>query len=300
MHRHDELIAALADGSIDPERVAEAEAMVKSDPEAAALLRLHRDALDAVAGAGPALMTTAERSLVRGAVADALGVEDGVPAVAAAGRGVRWNSLLTAAVAVAAFLAFMPLAGMLTPGTVGFTTDFDEAMRFAEQSETPGADLADVSDPILSFGDDGGTVDDTFDSSGAGAPGGTVVIEPPPAESEATTTTEAATTSTEAATTTTSEVAEEEPDILAALETEIAGFEEMYDSAEAADDEGTCVLEARTILAEDATVSDADTLYAFQVTRGDGSTVVVFFLRDAEDAVVLVAVFDAGECVLLS
>jgi hypothetical protein len=283
MHRHEELIAALADGSIDPERVAEAEALVKSDPEAAALLRLHQDALDAVAGAGPALMTTAERTLVRVAVADALGVEDGVPVVAA-GRRVRWNSLVTAAVAVAAFLAFMPLAGMLTPGTVGFTTDFDEAMRFAESSETAGGDTAEVSDPILSFGSDDGTVDDTFDSSGAEAPGGTVVIEPPPAAGEEITTT--------------APPVEEEPDILLRLAAEIAGFEELYDSSEAVRDETVCASEARAILSEDERASA--TLYAFEVTWNDGATLVVFFRRDADGTVVPVAVFDADECNLLS
>jgi hypothetical protein len=293
MHRHEELIAALADGSIDPERVAEVEAVVRSDTEAAALLRSHQAALDAVAGAGPALMTAAERTSVRAAVAEALGVEGGVPAIAETATPVRWRSFATAAVAVAAFIAFMPLAGMLTPGTVGFDTDFDEALRFAERSDAPGDDLAEVSDPILSFGDDGGTVDDTFDSGGAEARGGTVVIEPPPAEGEETTTTKAATT-------TTSSPAGEDLDILAVLEKEIAGFEEMYDSAEAVEDDGTCVSEARTIRSEDPTVSETDALYAFQVTRGDGSTVVVFFLWNAEDAVVPVAVFDTAACELLS
>jgi hypothetical protein len=292
MHRHEELIAALADGSLDPQRRAEAEAMVGSDPDLAALLRAHREALRAVADAAPALMTPVERARVRSGVADALGVEAEVPTAAIPGRRLRWTSVATAAVAVAAFLAFIPLAGMLTPGGAGFKVDLDQAaLRLAEGSDPIEATAAEDLDPILSVGADDVADAAADQSSDPQAPGGTVVIEPPLTEDEATTTTIA--TATTSASPTVS-------DVIGALEKEVGGLTEFYASAEAVDDETACAPEARVALSEGDAIFGAGGVHAFPVTRGDGSTVVVFFRVGSEGEVETLAVLDTDQCELLA
>ncbi|MEX0825785.1 MAG: hypothetical protein WD184_03355 [Acidimicrobiia bacterium] len=109
---HD-LIAALADGRLDPSEAAAAERVIAADGEATAALAQHRRALAAVRAAPPANLTDGERERVHMAVAEAIGF-DRTPASAASGRRAPWGAITVAAATLAALVAVVPIAGLLT------------------------------------------------------------------------------------------------------------------------------------------------------------------------------------------
>lgn len=296
MHKNEDLIAALADGSLDSERIPEAEAMVASDPEAAALLDAHRRTLHAVHAAPTPMMTLAERSRVRSAVAETLGMGEPADAVAAQSRGARWTSLAIGAGALAAFLAFVPLAGMLTPGGMGQTAFDHAALRLAEREGEAGPAEMDATDSVLSFGGDQSS-DGDLAPGGDQTPGGTVVVEPPPAEAE--------TSTTSAPTTTTNVTVDETPgpdetdlsDALAMLDGEVDDLAALLEDAVVTEADTECGAEARAVLHHDRN-GDADdaVVFGFSVTARDGRELMVFFERDPEGRVWNLVVLRADDC----
>ncbi|MEX1208192.1 MAG: hypothetical protein WEE36_06205 [Acidimicrobiia bacterium] len=109
---HD-LIAALAEGRLDPSEAAAAERVIAADGEATAALTQHRRALAAMRAASPATLTDGERNRVQMAVAEAIGL-DRAPAPPASGRRAPWGAIGVAAVTLAALVAVVPIAGLLT------------------------------------------------------------------------------------------------------------------------------------------------------------------------------------------
>jgi hypothetical protein len=108
---HD-LIAALAEGRLDPSEAAAAERVIAADGEATAALAQHRRALAATRGAPPPTLTEGERERVHMAVAEAIGF-DRTPAPAASGRRAPWGAITVAAATLAALVAVVPIAGLL-------------------------------------------------------------------------------------------------------------------------------------------------------------------------------------------
>jgi hypothetical protein len=109
---HD-LIAALAEGRLDPSEAAAAERVIAADGEATAALAQHRQALAAMRAAPPATLTDGERERVQMAVAEAIGF-DRTTASAASGRRAPWGAITVAAATLAALVAVVPIAGLLT------------------------------------------------------------------------------------------------------------------------------------------------------------------------------------------
>jgi hypothetical protein len=111
-------LAALAAGSLDPAEAAAFEAEIAADPRAAAELAAQRLALDAIRRAPAPVLSAAERTDLRRAVAAALHLEDSPEpsAVVAARRRLPWRPLAVAAAALAALVAAVPLFGLLSTG----------------------------------------------------------------------------------------------------------------------------------------------------------------------------------------
>jgi hypothetical protein len=112
-------IAALAAGALDPAEAAVLEAEIAADPRAAAELAAQRLALEAVRRAPAPLLSDAERTELRRAVAAALHLEDSAQPAAAAlasRRRVPWRPLAVAAAALTALVAAVPLFGLLSVG----------------------------------------------------------------------------------------------------------------------------------------------------------------------------------------
>jgi len=118
MPRHDpDVIAALAEGRLDPDEAASLEREIATDPIASAELAAHRIALAAAADASKPSMSMTERSELRDAVAEALGIGDEEPAVdPTTERRVPWASLGIAAATLAGLMAIVPIAGLLSTG----------------------------------------------------------------------------------------------------------------------------------------------------------------------------------------
>jgi hypothetical protein len=108
-----ETIAALAEGRLDPERAGELERAIASDPDAAADLAAQRAALAAVTSAPLPTLSPAERSGLRAAVAEAIGVTATPAQSPSPARRVPWGAIGVAAAALAALVAVVPLAGLL-------------------------------------------------------------------------------------------------------------------------------------------------------------------------------------------
>lgn len=111
---HD-LITALAEGRLGVNEAAAAERAIAADPDAAAALALQRHSLAATRAAPPAALTDGERDNVRMAVAEAIGF-DRRPAPAGSRRRVPWGAIAVAAGTLAALVAVVPIAGLLTGG----------------------------------------------------------------------------------------------------------------------------------------------------------------------------------------
>jgi hypothetical protein len=138
-----EVIAALAEGRLSAEEAARLEAEIGADPMAAAELEAQRAALTFIRDTPPASLDTAERTELRAAVADALGVVR-EPGAATATRRVPWGAIGVAAAALAGLVAIVPVAGLLSTG--GDDTSFDLAAEAptteVERSETAADDSA--------------------------------------------------------------------------------------------------------------------------------------------------------------
>jgi hypothetical protein len=122
MHSHDlDLIAALAEGTLEANAAASAEAEINACARCSADLAGHRTALAAIASATPLALTEHEASTLRAAVADAIGLA----AVAASSpppkRRIPWGAIALAGASLAAIVAAVPLLGLLSTSGDGDT-----------------------------------------------------------------------------------------------------------------------------------------------------------------------------------
>jgi hypothetical protein len=210
MPRYDpDVIAALAEGRLDPEEAATVEREIAADPVAATQLAELRVALEAAAEAARPELTVSERSDLRAAVADALGITTPEVAAQPLPRRVPWGSLGIAAAALAGLIAVVPVVGLLSTGGADDAATLDlaaeaapttiaepSAARSALTDETESVVAAAEADDALTTGDASGSDAPAFDSSTA-LPATT---SPPPAgmTTQATTNSEGSTTSTTA------------------------------------------------------------------------------------------------------
>jgi len=259
-------IAALAEGRLAPEDAAVLERAIAADPRASAELAAHRRALAATRSAPAALLSDDERSRIRLAVATAIGMAPGATAAANA-RRVPWAAISIAAASLAALVAVVPLAGLLTGGgddsavTIGLTEADDQA-RFTEDSG-PAAPMAGVDATTAAESDGAGEGDMVSTTAAAG--------EPAMADEGA----------------------------LKALEDWLAEFEQEGFSYE---DDGTvfeptedtaCVTDARALLAPDGAA-----IFAAERVLGDRQAII--FFTTADDAVAAAAAYSPTDCALLA
>lgn len=294
MPEHDnDLIAALADGSLDPDRAAEVEAALLADPETAAELAAQRAALEAISSAGPVMMSANERSLLHQRVAEVVGLgTPEAPVVESPAPARRlWRPLTVAAAsatALVAVLALGPLLNVISDGGVGFTFDL-AALRSAEQAERAPVDSEDDTDAVHPSGADSEEQDLGFGSDPQGPPG-TVVVETPPDDAEPTTTTSTDTTTID-------------PDadgLHEELEAERAQPSTAFLEADPVDEATACLDEALAYF-EGADGHEDPVLHFLQYTANDGRQVLVFFSRvpDSEE-IHTIAAFDPAGCTPLA
>lgn len=121
MAKHDDdLISALAEGTLDEAHAADVEAAISRDPAAAKVLADHRRALALVRGAPAVTMTEEERATLHAAITTALNIDPGTvdPQVARPSRRrLAWPVLVTSAAVLVAVIAAVPIFGLLTPGS---------------------------------------------------------------------------------------------------------------------------------------------------------------------------------------
>ena len=112
MTRYDpDIIAALAEGRLDPDEAARIERELASDPAALQALEAQRAALVALAAAPEPQLTDLERAGMHAAIAEAIGLVEPDLMAAAAPRRVPWGSLGIAAAALAGLVAVVPVVG---------------------------------------------------------------------------------------------------------------------------------------------------------------------------------------------
>ena len=111
-----ELMAALAEGTLDPKEAAALEREIADNPEASAELAFQRQALQAIAGAGRPALSPAESLALRAAVAAAVHLEPATVPPAATRRRFHWMPAAVAAAALAAVIAIVPLLNALSIG----------------------------------------------------------------------------------------------------------------------------------------------------------------------------------------
>jgi len=132
MPRYDpDVIAALAEGRLDPKEAATVEREIAADPVAATQLAELRIALEAAAEADRPELTVAERSDMRAAVADALGIATPEAVAEALPRRIPWSSLGIAAAALAGLIAVVPVVGLLSTGGADNAASLDLAAEAA-------------------------------------------------------------------------------------------------------------------------------------------------------------------------
>jgi anti-sigma factor RsiW len=275
-HFDSDLIAALAEGSLDPDRAAALEREIAADPAAAAELSAQRAALGAIREASPIAMSDAERTRLRASVAEQLGIvrETSPKPAAVRRRRIHWPAIGVAAASLVAIVAIVP--GVLR--TAGDDADRAGTMVLAEEDATgstrpPSADMADTTAPAFDAAAPEvlGSPEETTTAQ-AGEDGQVATTITP------TTTTAPATSTTAAATTTARSVDPGLQDLIA------AGVLVADDSVSA------CEAAARELVGEDAVAS----LVPFE-----GRDAVAWFIPGPEDPEAL-AVFDAADCALLA
>ncbi len=283
MPRYDpETIAALAEGRLEPEEAAALEREIAADPVASADLAAQRLALEALAAAPPAELTPSERTELRAAVADALGIVASDPIGEPRRRTAPWASLGIAAAALAALVAIVPVVGLLSTGGSGDDADsfelaadapttaqtVEEEARSAAASDEaagpPAVGAADADDAPTSGGEPAAE-SSAFASSTTTVPRTTTAV--PAATTQAPTTT--------AATTTTLVIDEE---ALAALTAEL---EEIKNDPVEVDRLADEALEEDSCFGEDTKLrsSPPPQRYTFEHESGE-VTAVVYFERN--------------------
>jgi hypothetical protein len=135
MHSHDDaLIAALAEGSLDPSQASAAEAAIAPCARCNAELQAQRAALTALASAPPAALRDDERRALRSSVAASLGLETTPATEPVRRRPIPWGAVTIAAAALVAIVAVVPLAGLLN--TAADTDDAATALAVSTTDDT--------------------------------------------------------------------------------------------------------------------------------------------------------------------
>ena len=289
MPRHDpDIIAALAEGRLDPDEAAALEREISTDPIASAELAVHRIALAAAADAPKPSMSMTERSELRDAVADALGIGDEEPAVdPTTERRVPWASLGIAVATLAGLIAIVPIAGLLSTGgaddaaslelgalapTSTAAAAADAEMRAAPATEEMAAvGEADLDDALTSgaTGNDGAA----FGSSTTVPRTTTAAAAPAISTTLATTTTDAPTESS-----TTTSTASEAVQLLAAeLEVIKSDPEAVANLSGEALADNSCYVEDTGIR-----VDPPPSRYTFEYENGEMTVIVYFELVGVE------------------
>jgi len=206
MPRYDpDVIAALAEGRLEPKEAAAVEREIAADPVAATQLAELRIALEAAAEAARPELTIAERSDLRAAVADALGIATPEAVAHALPRRIPWSSLGIAAAALAGLIAVVPVVGLLSTGGADNAASLDlaaEAAATTAAAQLERSAAADETGLVVAAAEADGapTIDDAASDAAAFGSSTTppaVTATPPPAVA----TTQAA-TSSEGSTTT--------------------------------------------------------------------------------------------------
>ena len=290
MPRHDpDVIAALAEGRLDPDEAAALEREISTDPIASAELAAHRIALAAAADAPKPSMSMTERSELRDAVAEALGIGDEEPAVdPTTERRVPWASLGIAAATLAGLMAIVPIAGLLSTGgaddaaslelgalapTSTAAAAADAEMRAGTATEEMAAvGEADMNDALMS----GETSNDgaAFGSSTTVLRTTTAAAAPAISTTLATTTTDAPTESS----TTSSTASEAVQQLTAELEVLKSDPATVTESADEALAEDVCYVEDT----EKILVDPPPSRYTFEYENGELTVIVYFELVGAE------------------
>lgn len=294
-----ELIAALAEGTLDDASAREAEAAIARHPDAVAALADHRRALATTRGTGSVHMSLEESQSVRKAVAGAigLGITD-TSSVARPARRTLWPAFAGAAAVLVAVLAIVPMLGDLEG-------DEDAAFEMTARTGAEAADDADTldlseSDPVLSFGGDLEADNQPLFADGQQSARSTVVETPTETE-DATeapivTTTQPAAQPTTTTTTTTTTVAPStemgDLALLDELDEELQKPSNRFDSAMLADEDTACMETAAEVLPP----GTDERVFVFAYERDDAPTLLVFFGVDDEDVVDRLAVIDPDGC----
>ncbi|HUG75255.1 MAG TPA: hypothetical protein VMM81_06220 [Acidimicrobiia bacterium] len=298
MRDFEELIAALAEGTLDDAAAREAEAALARHPDGASALADHRRALAAIRDTGVVSMSLEERQSVREAVAGAIGL--GVTETAAVARPFRrslWPALAGSAAVLVAMLAIVPMLSDLQgdgDGDAAFELTIRTGESVADDAGT--LDLTE-SDPVLSFGGDPEADNQPLFADGQQSARSTVVEAPPETEdtTEApiVTTTQPAGQHAETTTTTLAKSTEMgDPALLDELDEEMQSPSNRFDSAPLADEETDCV----DIAAEILPTGTDEQVFVFAYERDDKPTLLVFFGVDDEGVVDRLAVLDPDGC----
>ncbi len=118
MHKHDQdLIAALAEGTLPDDDAAVATADIAGCSTCSADLAAQRVAITAIAGALPVAMTATESARLRSAVASAIGIQpSSTPVPASRSRRSPWGAIAIAAASLAGIIGVVPVLGLLSQG----------------------------------------------------------------------------------------------------------------------------------------------------------------------------------------
>ncbi len=173
MPRYDpDVIAALAEGRLEPKEAAAVEREIAADPVAATQLAELRIALEAAAEAARPELTVAERSDLRAAVADALGIATPEAVAHALPRRIPWSSLGIAAAALAGLIAVVPVVGLLSTGGADNAASLDLAAEAAATTATAQLERSAAADETglvvaAAEADDAPTIDDAAGDASA-------------------------------------------------------------------------------------------------------------------------------------
>jgi len=284
MHNHDQdLIAALAEGTLDTAAAAAATADIAGCSICSADLAAQRVAVVAIAGASPVAMTAAESARLRSAVASAIGIESSPAKVPSArARHTPWGSIAIAAASLAGIIGVVPVLGLLTQGSDdGAAATTAAAVAF----EAPGND-AGTQPREEGLLDQAGGLEDTEMAATAPTESDMAgdITTPASAEATETTTTAAMTTIVEAAPAAPLPLAGEDAirDLFAAgPEEKYLAYGEQVDRAQLA-----CRGAAETELGNDPSFVDVP------ATLDDGRMVVLY----TDSGWTKLVAFDAEDC----
>lgn len=295
-----ETIAALAEGRLSDDEAARLEAAIASDPAALTELELQRAAIAALADAPDLHLTEIERSGMRAAIADELGIVETPTEVVATTRRVPWGAIGVAATALVALVAVVPVVGLLnTSGSDDARTALAPAATTSEADEETAAlernDSLDTDGAMVAEGDSL--------QAGEEAPGedllglGTTTV---PAGAPATQddTEDAATTTTIVTAETTTSTATTESESFGDMDDLLAELSALWEDPDAVEELATEAIDEDLCWSEDTALrggEDPGDRWWFEFTDGT-QTVVVYFRYGEEGQLGPFAVYEPVEC----